>query len=755
MSQPRPSVSALFHFETTAPHDRWPRTDLLLACGKLSRRATEGPATADASWGRLPSGAPCVFPRRELWHCFAVSGASSPTYRLEQDTARRATGRFVVELLVVFAAYYVAGKLGQATTHIRSSNLGPVWPAYGVALAAVLVCGPRVWPALLASAFLVAFQSPVPHLAAAGQAAAATLAALGGGAMLRSAGFDRTFPRLRDALNLVVLGAAASAMISATLGVAVLYAVGVQPYSGIGPAWLIYWLGDGTGVLLITPLLLTAARIVKLRDPARLGEFAALIVAVVLACAVIFGDITLFPVRLHVLAFAVLPFVIWAAIRFCVLGGALATLLVAVIATVATALGLGPFAQNSTFVNATLLDVYFVILSVTGLILATLMAERAHAVAAHERLVAEQAALESRLRLAAIVESSDDAIVRQDLDGTVTDWNAGAQRLYGHAAGDAIGKSFFALVQPDSLGEAEAPEIITKRETVHLRKDGTRIAVSQTLSPIRDAAGRLVGESVIVRDASERHRANALREELAHLGRVSLLSALTGALAHEINQPLTAVGINADAADQLLGREPVPVAELRAVLGDIRSDNRRAGDVLQRIRTLLKKETTRYEPIELNATVSEVVKLLHTSAERRGIRISLALAPETSPVRGDRVQVQQVVLNLLMNACDAVQDNEPRFRRVSLRTVTGPDGMSVLVKDSGAGLSDEELARIFEPFYTTKGDGMGLGLSICRAIVAAHGGALGASRNSDKGMTFSVSFPRWQPAQGAADQDRG
>ena len=354
-----------------------------------------------------------------------MSGVDHELVGTEHDAAR--LRRVVVEALIVFAAYYVAGKLGQATTEIRSSNLGPVWPAYGVALAAVLICGARVWPALLAAAFLVAFQSPVPHIAAAGQAIAATLAALAGGAMLRQADFDPALSRLRDALNLIVLGGAASTMISATLGVATLYAAGVQPYSNIGSAWLIYWLGDGTGVLLITPLVLTATHFIKPPLTSRIDEFAALIVALLLACVMIFGDLTLFPVRLHVLAFAMLPLIIWAAIRFGVVGVAFSTLLVAIVATVATALGAGPFAQNSTFTNAVLLDVFFIVLSVSGITLAAAIAER-------ERLIGEQAAMEARLRLAAIVEFSEDAIIRQDLDGMITDWNTGAQQLYGPAS---------------------------------------------------------------------------------------------------------------------------------------------------------------------------------------------------------------------------------------------------------------------------------------------------------------------------------
>jgi two-component system sensor kinase FixL len=474
------------------------------------------------------------------------------------------------------------------------------------------------------------------------------------------------------------------------------------------------------------------------------------------ACVVVFADVTLFHVRLAVLAFAVLPFIIWAAIRFSVLAVAITALLVASIATVATALGNGPFAQNTTFVNATLLDVYFVILTATGLILAAVMTERARAVAANERLVAEQAAMEVRLRLAAVVESSDDAIVRLDLDGIITDWNAGAERLYGYATEEAIGKVFSGLVQPHAVAPAGVTNAITKSEVVHLHKDGTAIAVLLTQSPIHDVAARLVGEAVIAHDVSDRHRVAALREELAHLGRVSMLSVLTGALAHEINQPLTAVGVNADAAELLLAKEPLSTNDLREAIQDIRSDNRRAGEVLQRIRTLLRKETTRYESVGINETVGDVVKLIQPDAGRRGIRIAINLSADASPVRGDRVQVQQVVLNLLMNACDAVEDNEPQFRRVTLRTTRGTDGMIVVVTDAGIGLSDEELTRIFDPFYTTKSDGMGLGLTICRTIVAAHDGFLEATRNADKGMTFSVAFPYWQPeVQTAQRPDRG
>lgn len=676
----------------------------------------------------------------QLWQYRFVSGGNEGPIGRAHDVAR--IRQRALELAIVFAAYYVAGKLGQATTQIRSSNLGPVWPAYGVALAAVILRGARVWPAVAASAFLVAFQSPEPAATALLQASGGTLSALTGGALLRDVGFDRGLSRLKDALALIVLGAGVSPIISATIGMAALYATGIAPYSGIVPAWFVYWLGDGTGVLLITPLVLAAAELTRPQARARAGELSALMGVLLLACFLIFGDVAVFAVRLHVLAFAVLPFIMWAAIRTGMLGVTVSNLLVATFATVATALGRGPFAQNSTFINAVLLDVFFVVLSTTGLLLAAVIAERTRAEAERERLIAEQAGLEARLRLAAIVESSDDAIVGHNIDGTITDWNAGAERLYGHSADEAIGMNFFALVQPDANPAIPADEI-TKWETVHVKKDGTRFAASFTISPIRDAQGQIVGEAAIARDVSERHRVRALHDEVTHLGRVSLMSALTGALAHEINQPLSAVSVNADAAALLLAQEPVPVAELREALRDIRADNRRAGEVLERVRALLKKEATEFGPVEIGPSVGDAVRLVRGTAERRGIRI-VVQPGDIPPIRGDRVQVQQVLLNLLLNACDAVAENAPELRRVYLRTEAEAQHVAVHVEDHGPGLEDHELERIFDPFYTTKTDGLGLGLSISRAIVAAHQGSLHASRNPERGMTFSVKLPYWE-----------
>ena len=182
------------------------------------------------------------------------------------ESAPRKIGKYLALIIIVLVSYFLAGKLGQATTAIRSGNIGPVWPAFGVALAAVLLFGYRIWPGIFIGVFLVDFLSPVPAVAALGQASGATLAAITGAfALRRIAGFESSFSRLRDALAMIVLGAFGSALISATIGVSVLYATHVEGYSGLGPAWLIYWLGDATGGLLVTPLILDGRQPVE--DP--------------------------------------------------------------------------------------------------------------------------------------------------------------------------------------------------------------------------------------------------------------------------------------------------------------------------------------------------------------------------------------------------------------------------------------------------------------------------------------------------------
>jgi PAS domain S-box-containing protein len=439
----------------------------------------------------------------------SAAGMSSLAYRISNSP-------LLWQLAIVFVAYFVAGKVGQATSNIRSSNLGPVWPAFGIAVAAFLAYGYRVWPAVAASAFLVAAGGAVPVLAAAGQAIGATVGASGAAILVRRIpSFDPALSRLRDAVGFIVLGAFGGAFFSAVIGTASLYATGIQPYSGLTAAWFIYWLGDSTGVLLVTPLVFTLPQLLRSRSRTSIAELAALILVLAGTCLLIFGDLSLIPIRLHALAFAVVPFVMWAAIRFGIAGTALAVFEIATMATLLTALGHGPFSANTPFTNAALLDVLFIVLALSGLTLAAVIAEREQGERAREQLIRERTATEERLRLAAIVECSDDAILSTDLEGMVQSWNPAAERMFGFTAEEMLGRAVTMFLPADRMDEEErirqsleTGERLVHFETRRMTTTGAVLSVSLTASPLRDAAGRVIGTARILRDITEQKRAS-------------------------------------------------------------------------------------------------------------------------------------------------------------------------------------------------------------------------------------------------------
>lgn len=335
---------------------------------------------------------------------------------------RRLFRSYWVQVLVVFVAYYAAGRIGLSSP-FTSNNISPVWPASGIALTAVLLFGYRVWPGIAAAAFLVNFGT-IPVVAAVGLGCGNTLAALTGAFLLtRLAHLDVSLSRLRDVLWLILYGSVCSTMVSASIGVTVLFAAHVHPWSGIASAWLIYWLGDAMGILLMTPLLLSLPRLLRWRGGAQFTELAILLGLLSLVSILIFDDRILLPIKLHVLAFAVFPFVLWAAIRFGVSGCALSMLFIAVIATAETAQGSGPFAQDTPLTNALLLQAFFGVLSLSGLTLAAVITEREDLEISRQQLIREQVLGEARLQLAAVVECSSDAIISTDMDGAITHWN--------------------------------------------------------------------------------------------------------------------------------------------------------------------------------------------------------------------------------------------------------------------------------------------------------------------------------------------
>jgi signal transduction histidine kinase len=236
--------------------------------------------------------------------------------------------------------------------------------------------------------------------------------------------------------------------------------------------------------------------------------------------------------------------------------------------------------------------------------------------------------------------------------------------------------------------------------------------------------------------------AQGLRNDLAHAGRVATVGELTASLAHELNQPLTAILSNAQAGQRVLDTSPVDLVEVGEILKDIIDDDKRAGEVIRRLRRLLSKGDPQMSPLDLNEALEDVARLVGGDAVVRGVSIRLELAAGLPPVLGDRVQLQQVALNLVLNGMDAMRESGPDDRTLVLRTaVADAETVRVEVKDSGPGISESDMGKIFQTFYTTKPDGMGIGLAITRSIVDVHGGRLEAHNNPDGGATFSFTLP--------------
>lgn len=252
--------------------------------------------------------------------------------------------------------------------------------------------------------------------------------------------------------------------------------------------------------------------------------------------------------------------------------------------------------------------------------------------------------------------------------------------------------------------------------------------------------------SGVLRDITQLKRAEAERQrhhqELAHVNRVAALGELAGSLAHELNQPLTAILSNAQAASRFLAQEPSDLDEVREILGDIAQEGRRAGDIIQRMRGMLKKEPGRSELVDLNQVVPAVLGIMRSDLIARNVTANAALAPEPALVRGDGVQLTQVMLNLLTNACDALSTRPVAERQLTIETApAGPGMVEVRVRDRGPGIPPEKLEQVFEPFFTTKPQGLGMGLPICRSIIGAHGGRLWAENNAHGGATFRFTLP--------------
>jgi len=382
------------------------------------------------------------------------------------------------------------------------------------------------------------------------------------------------------------------------------------------------------------------------------------------------------------------------------------------------------------------------------------------------RKAAALALRESEQRYSMLVDGvTDYAIYMLDPNGVVTNWNRGAQRIKGYRTEEIIGQHFScfhteedrAANVPQQSLEIAARDGRYEAEAWRVRKDGSRFLANVVIDAIKDDSGQLIAFAKITRDVTERVQAarkleearislvqsraeEALRRvqaELARVARVATLGELAASIAHEVNQPIAAVVTNAGAGLRWLAAQPPDLGEARQTFERIIKAGSRASDVIGRIRALVKKAPVLKDRLDINETILEVVALTRSEGERHRVSLQTQLAGDLPLIPGDRIQLQQVILNLIVNALEAVSGvgEGPR----ELLITSGKDaakGVLVAVRDSGTGLDSVSLERVFEAFYTTKPDGMGMGLAISRSIIEAHGGRLWATPNVPRGAVF-------------------
>jgi two-component system sensor kinase FixL len=653
--------------------------------------------------------------------------------------------RAALAILLFAAAFCVVQRLTFALRLLPFQRT-TIWTPGALLITALLLAPPRRWwiyfVGLCLGVVAAFYGDDAVPLAAAMLAALVFFTGLALAVWgIRRLGIDQLFG---NPTSLVVFVAVALVLVPLTVAVPANLGLLV---SGADNAWEVIlrsWLAGALGTLIATPALtltlVNGAAWLRAASWLRCLELAGL--AAGLAATGFFcfqgpAGTTASPALLY----APLPLVLWGATRFGLAGVAWGVLLLAFQSTWGAVHGRGPFTNQSPSDNVLQLQLFLLTISLPLMFLSVLIQDRHRAFSALSQS-------EARFRL--VVESTPNAIVMVNAEGDIVLVNSKCEQFFGYRREELLGRPVEVLV-PERFRPAHpgyrggffaspsARSMGMGHDLFGRRKDGSEFPVEVGLTPVRIGADVLVLCAIV--DITARKQADEARQELAHASRLALMGELTASIAHEINQPLGAILSNADAAEMLLEASPPALDQVREILGDICKDDLRATEVIRRLRALLSKRALESQPLDLNEVSSEVVLLVRAESRRRGVTVEPEPADDLPPVRGDKVHLQQVVLNLVFNGMEAMAD-VPGERRLAVRTRVNENGSAeVAVSDTGPGIRPDRLPRLFDPFFSTKKEGMGLGLSIARSLVEAHGGRIWAENNPGGGATFRFTLP--------------
>ncbi|HSU57502.1 MAG TPA: ATP-binding protein [Candidatus Dormibacteraeota bacterium] len=634
--------------------------------------------------------------------------------------------------LLVFLGYYLGAKLGLALT-FQPHPVSVMWPPNAILLAALLLSRTRDWWLLLACALpahlLAELQGNVPlGMVLCWFVSNCSEALLGASITRRLLGESARFDRVQSIGVLFLSAGLVAPFFTSFLdaGFVSLNHFGAQGY------WQVWKMRLCSNVFcaltLGTTLVVWGTHEFNLRRalrPQRWVEGSLLALGLLFVTFLTFGR-EAGPERMPALLYAPVLFFLWAAIRFELAGTSAAILSVALLAIWNAVHGHGPFSSRSPELNAFSIQAFFVLVSVTMTFLAASLAERRRA--------------EERFTQA--FRSSPDAMLISRLsDGQIIEVNNRWEELFGYERRASLGQTIsgLKLCEPGNAlelltGEPRAQKL-QAREMALRTSHGEMVPVSVSAD-----SAEIGGENCLVttiRDLSDRKRLEEAQQNLIHASRLAVVGELTAMIAHEIRQPLGAILTNAEAAELLLQSGAPPLDEIRSIVQDIRQSDLRAHEAIQRIRALLRNRKPQMDPLDLNDTVSDVLKLVAADAGRRQVIIQSELATGLPQVSGDRVHLQQLLLNLLLNGMESMADTDKSQRQLTVRTSHSQDGkMQVSVEDAGTGINPDDLPRIFNSFFSTKRDGMGLGLSIAKSIIEAHKGRIWAENNQGRGATI-------------------